>query len=818
MAAKKELNQVIESKIVESSLEDVMHNSMMPYSEYVILDRALPRVEDGLKPVQRRILYAMMELGVTPDKPYRKSARIVGDCLGKYHPHGDTSVYDAMVRMAQEFRMSVPLVDGHGNYGSVDGDSAAAMRYTEARLQPIAMEMLKDLEKNTVTWSLNFDDTLKEPDILPSRFPNLLVNGASGIAVGLSTNIPPHNLGEVIDGVIAYIDNPRISLVNMMKIIKGPDFPTGGFIIAGEELFNAYLTGKGKIKLRAKMEIEVDAGKKYIVITEIPYGVNKASLLQKINELREDGKRKELFADIADIVDESDRNGMRAVIKLKKDANTARLIPALYKFSDLEVTFGINMLAIADGRPQQLGLLEMLKYYVEYQRLIVHKRTQFDLAAARAREHILSGLIIAIKNIDEIIKIIRGSKNQTEAKAAMRQRFNLSEKQVQAIVDMRLGRLTKLEITNLQNELASVRECIKEYEFILSSQKNEYNVVKKEISDLKRAYKSARRSEFLSESKAVLKIPERDTNAIEEKEGWLIVGGDGNVKYVSNRAFSQASESADGLSTFEVISHSVKCDNLHNVSGFTNMGNFVNIDISKMEEQRLRSKGLPLEKICPEAKKDEVLVAAFDNKALLDKKLMFFTKMGMVKLSAAAEYSLNKKYYQAIVLKDGDLLVNVEILDREDMTMLYVSKDGMTLNAEISDVAVQGRKSAGVKGMQLSAGDSVVFAGLTDNEGEVIVATDKGFAKRVIIADIEVGKRYRKGLKICDLGARGGNAVIFASLVKRPYDIAAITDGGVAGISSEDIPVATRQNKCKEIFKNLNIVGISQHLKKESNL
>ena len=401
------------SKLIVQTMEDVMRDSMIPYSEAVILDRALPRVEDGLKPVQRRILYTMLQLGITPDKPYRKSARIVGDCLGKLHPHGDSSIYQAMVRMAQSFNMGAILVDGHGNFGSVDGDGAAAMRYTEARLTPLALELLRDIEKNTVRWSWNFDDTILEPDILPGRFPNLLVNGATGIAVGLATNIPPHNLMESIDGVIAYIDDPRISLKEMMKIIKGPDFPTGGVIIP-TELEKAYSTGKGKIQIRAKLHIENDGDKKIIVIDELPYQVNKAQLLENIIKVREE--KKGVLTGITDVVDESDRSGTRAVIKVKRDYNPKEIVNMLFKCTNLSVNFSFNMVAIADGKPQLMGLLDIIAYYVNYQREVVLRRTRYELDAAKKREHILQGLVIAVRNIDEVIAIIKASPNTTAAK------------------------------------------------------------------------------------------------------------------------------------------------------------------------------------------------------------------------------------------------------------------------------------------------------------------------------------------------------------------------------------------------------------------
>ena len=426
MARKKNEPEMIEptGQLFVEPLENVLHSSMLPYAEFVILDRALPRVEDGLKPVQRRILYTMHQMHLTPDRPHKKSARIVGECMGKYHPHGDSSVYDAMVRMAQDFNMGKMLVDGHGNYGSVDGDPAAAMRYTEARMQPLALELLRDIDKQTVTFSPNFDDSEDEPDVLPGRFPNLLVNGASGIAVGLATNIPTHNLEEVINGVVAYIDNPAISLEEMMTYIPSPDFPTGGVIIANE-LIQAYKTGRGKITVRAKITPEkTDNGKTNLIITELPYQVNKAQLLRKIIELREE--KKEELAGLDFVTDESDRTGMRAVIRVKKDADVDAILKCLYKYTDLEITFGINMVVIADGKPQQLGLLDVIRHYVKYQQKIIKRRTMFDLEHAQKRCHILEGLIIAVQNIDEVIAIIKKSDSTSDARNRLMQRFEIT--------------------------------------------------------------------------------------------------------------------------------------------------------------------------------------------------------------------------------------------------------------------------------------------------------------------------------------------------------------------------------------------------------
>ena len=449
-----------EQKVSFQTMEEVMHNSMMPYAEHVILERALPRVEDGLKPVQRRVLYAMYTQNLFPDKPYKKSAYIVGETMAKYHPHGDSSIYETMVRMAQDFSLREPLVDGHGCFGSIDGDGAAAARYTEARLAPIALELLRDIEKDTVKWALNYDDSLKEPTVLPGRFPNLLVNGSYGIAVGLATNIPTHNLAEVIDGVIAQIDNPRITLPELLKHLKGPDFPTGGYIINGSDIENIYKTGRGRLLVRSKTHIENGSnGKKLIVITEVPFQVNKAKMLADIMKLSDE--KKGILSSISDIRDESDMNtGMRAVIELRKDADVQKVLAYLYKYSDLQASFGVNMVAIAEGKPVQLGLLEINRYYIEHQREVERRRVRHDLDKARLDEEIYAGLLIAIQNIDEVIKIIKSSPNVRTARERLREAFSLSERQATAILEMRLQRLTALEVESIELKLKELRELI----------------------------------------------------------------------------------------------------------------------------------------------------------------------------------------------------------------------------------------------------------------------------------------------------------------------------------------------------------------------
>ncbi len=465
------------------SMDDVMHNSMIPYAEHVILERALPRVEDGLKPVQRRIIYTMLELGNTPDKPHRKSARIVGDCLGKFHPHGDSSVYDAMVRMAQDFNMRLPLVDGHGNFGSIDGDSAAAMRYTEVRMAPAAMDMVRDIDKDTVRFCLNFSDTLKEPEMLPGRFPNLLINGANGIAVGLTTSIPTHNPKEAIDAVIARIKNPDISLDDIMKIMPCPDFPTGGYIIKSSEIRNAYATGRGKLLNRARTHIEtLKNGKKLIVVTEFPYQVNKARALEGILKLVQD--KKAAFSNVTDIRDESDRQGIRAVIELKKDADEQKILKQLFKYSDLQKTFGVIMVAIADGKPRQLSLLELIDYYIRYQEDVVTRRTRHELEAAEHRAHVLDGLLIALLNIDEVIRLIRASKSPKIAKQALMDAFDLTAIQAEAILDLRLQRLTNLEQIAIEREHQELLKEIARLKALLASKKKLDKLIIDELSEI----------------------------------------------------------------------------------------------------------------------------------------------------------------------------------------------------------------------------------------------------------------------------------------------------------------------------------------------
>ncbi len=781
--------------IFVTPIEDVMPQSMLPYAEFVILDRALPRVEDGLKPVQRRILYTMLEMGLTPDKPHKKSARIVGDCMGKYHPHGDSSVYDAMVRMAQDFNMRMTLVNGHGNFGSVDGDPAAAMRYTEARLEPLALELLKDLDKETVPFSFNFDDSLLEPDILPGRYPNLLVNGANGIAVGLATNIPTHNLGEVIDGACAYIDNPKITLEEMMKIIPGPDFSTGANIIKNE-LVQAYQTGRGKITLRADYRVEItEKGEKAIIINELPYQTNKAELLRKIMIMKEE--KKEALADVNEIVDESDRTGMRAVIYCRKDANIDAILEFLCKYTDLECTFGINMVAIAGGKPQQLGLLDMLKYYTQYQRQVVLRRTKFELKEAQARCHILEGLIIGVHNIDEVVRIIKTSESTADARRRLMETFALSERQAQAILDLRLARLAKLEITKLELELKQLRELIERLRKIIDSKTLQMNIVKSEMLEIKKKYKSERRTRIYD---SVEQIPYIRKDIRRAACPWRVcITATDNIKFIESDEFdAKIKKPISVKATREyLIKQSVAVSSEAKALIFTNLGNVITLDLSRQESAEFRALGKRLKDICSDVETGEkpVKIFAFDEK-LPEGDVMFFTKQGMVKRSPWSEYDLNKTYLPAMKLKPMDEVIAVETFDTDEFSnMLFVTKGGMCLNAFKDDVPTQGRVAGGVKGITLNTGDYVIFACQQNGEGEIIITTPTGAVKRVISSIIAQYARGGKGLIISD---RDKCDVLFADYVTMPYAVAIVNeDYSVKEISTEDIPIKDRAVKGK---------------------
>ena len=751
--------------IIQMPLEDVMHMSMMPYAEHVILERALPRVEDGLKPVQRRILYTMMELGNTPDKPHRKCARIVGDCLGKYHPHGDSSVYDALVRMAQDFSMREPLVDGHGNFGSLDGDSAAAMRYTEARMAPLALQMLRDLDKDTVPFSLNFDDTLKEPDILPARYPNLLVNGASGIAVGLATNIPTHNLREVIAAVDLRIDNPKATLDDFMQLLPGPDFPTGGILLKTPELRVAYDTGRAKLTLRARAHIEKGLlGRSLIVITEIPYGVNKADMLAKILKVSEE--KKAMFSCIHDIRDESDRSGLRAVIEIKKDFDAEKILQKLYKYSDLQVTYGVNMVAIKDGKPMQLGLIPLLDAFIDHQKNVITRRSQYDLDQAKARAHIVEGLIRAVDVLDEIIKTIRASKNGKEARERLCAQFEFTELQAQAILDLRLQRLTGLEILALQNEFEQLKKTIAELEGILGSEKKLLKVIKKELVEIGQQFGSDRRTSILREDPAASAAEEEETDLPVPEDCVVLYTRGGQLRRMLPRIFDKIDLSTQEADMPRFL---LRTQTDHTLLFFTDRGQCYMLPVTAIADSlRPKERGVALTGILSGFEADETCVQILDiAPGVFDHlpDILFFTRSGLIKRSPAKEYAVRRSRFAALSLKDGDAVVAVAYC-QERGDAVIITRGGMSIRFTLDSVPAQGRASGGVKGIALADGDRVILGATLQNSDQMLLFTECGYAKRVPGAMLDQQGRGGKGARIMPFNKNGSTGSYVAACKK----------------------------------------------------
>ena len=747
-------------EIIQRPMEEVMHISMIPYAEHVILERALPRVEDGLKPVQRRILFTLSELGVTPDKPHKKCARIVGDCLGKYHPHGDSSVYDAMVRMAQPYSMRGVLVDGHGNFGSIDGDSAAAMRYTEARMAPLALEMLRDIDKDTVPFSFNFDDSLKEPDMLPARYPNLLVNGTSGIAVGLATNIPPHNLREAIDAAILLMDKPDASLQELMRVMPAPDFPTGGRLIRNDEIARAYETGRGKLTLRARVHIEDGtAGRKLIVITEVPYQVPKAAMLEKILKLSEE--RKAQLGGIYDIRDESDRTGLRAVIELKRDVDPMQILSVLYKYSDLQVTFGVNMVAIAEGRPMQLGLKALLTYYIDHQKRVVTRRTKYELEQARAKEHILAGLMVAVDHLDEVIALIRRSKTPKEAKEQLISRFGLSDVQAQAILDMRLQRLTGLEIDTLRREYAAILRTIERLEGILKSEKKLIAVIRSEMGEIRERFGDDRRTELIEDDAAAL--PAAELQPVAEETAILRLK-DGQIRRMSPRMvdkfLQQPGVREDTLEVVQTLTDA-------SCYFFTNLGNCFMLDVARIPEtMRLKERGSLLTGLVAGLADGEHMVAmrcARSDEMEALGELIFITKNGQVKRTAAGEYGIRRSRFAAITLKGDDEVVAVTCVSPDAKgDLMLVTRQGMGVRFRLAEVSPTGRATAGVRGIDLGEGDAVCWYALPAPGDMLLLVSDRGFGKRMMADDVDRQKRAGKGQKLLPMSRSGETGACLA--------------------------------------------------------
>ena len=768
------------------SMDDVMHDSMLPYAEHVILERALPRVEDGLKPVQRRIIYTMLELGNTPDKPYRKSARIVGDCLGKFHPHGDSSVYDAMVRMAQDFNMRLPLVDGQGNFGSIDGDSAAAMRYTEVRMAPAAMDMVRDIDKDTVRFCLNFSDTLKEPEMLPGRFPNLLINGANGIAVGLTTSIPTHNPREAIDAVIARIKNPRISLDEIMKIIPCPDFPTGGYIIKSDEIRNAYATGRGKLINRAKTHIEeLKNGKKLIVVTEFPYQVNKARALEGILKLVQD--KKAAFSGVTAIRDESDRTGIRAVVELKKEADAQKVLKQLFKYSDLQKTFSVIMVAIAEGKPKQLSLLELIDHYIRYQEEVVTKRTKYELDAAKHRAHILDGLLIALLNIDEVIALIRASKSPKVAKAGLMERFELTAVQADAILDLRLQRLTNLEQLAIEREHADLQKTIARLQGLLSSKRKLDAVIIDELSEIAQKYGDARRTQLIDAEESA--DEEAEPVTLDEPAAVLVLPENKLRRIPLKLLTDELVRESGAVAVYKTVTSAT-------LRMITDKGFMLSLPVSDIPESKPAAKPTNLSALIPVESGEQVIGSFIDGEK--QGRYIFYTANGMVKSTAAEEYLTRTKRVAAITLKDDRLISFEYVLDETDLSIMLVTRRGMGIRFEASSVPLTGRQTGGVHGIKLEPGDSVVYGHSVTEEGELLTVTDRGYMKRSFIFDHDLQGRNGKGAICFGFKKNGSNGteIVSAIHVTTPRDIVVYqAHGGKTVVNSEEVKIESRSGK-----------------------
>lgn len=792
------------SRVLQVEVNDEIKKSFIAYAMAVNVSRAIPDVRDGMKPVQRRILYSMGELNLFSDKPYRKCARIVGDCLGKYHPHGDSSVYGALVRLAQDFSIRCPLVDGHGNFGSVDGDPPAAMRYTEARLSKIASEMLRDLDKETVDWYPNFDDTLMQPTVLPSRFPNLLVNGSDGIAVGMATNIPPHNLGEVISAVDALIDNPDITVDELMEYVPAPDFPTGGLIMGRGRIRQAYRTGRGGIIIRAKTEIEeAENGKHRIVVTELPYQVNKAELIKTMAELVKD-KRVE---GISDIREESDRDGMRIVIDVKRDAQPQVVLNTLYKHTDLQTSGGIIFLALVKGEPKILNLKEMLYYYLEHQKEVIERRTRFDLARAEEREHILQGLVIALANIDRVIQLIKESKDKYEASAKLIAEFLLSDKQAGAILEMRLQRLTSLEVESIRAELKDIEERIADFKDILARPERITAIVKTELGEIKDKYDAPRRSEIC------IDYDEIDIGDLIDREDVVIsMTHSGYVKRLPVCEYKAQHRGGTGITAHKpkeedfVENMFVTCTH-DDLLFFTNYGRVYSIKAYEVPEAERTARGRAIVNLL-QLSSDEKVNAVIPVKENSDHSgyLMLATRDGLVKRTAFSEFeSIRKVGKIAISLNEGDELISVQILENDD-EILLASSGGKCIRFPAASVRPTGRSSMGVRSIRLGSGERVVDMAVIrkDCDQEVLTVSQYGYGKRSDIDEYRIQSRAGKGTLAGKFNEVTGELVNL-KLINPSDDVMMIADNGIIiRIRAEEISKISRNTKGVRIMKMKN--------------
>lgn len=777
-----------EGKVIAVDINKEMKRCYIDYAMSVIVGRALPDVRDGLKPVHRRILYSMSELGLAPEKGYRKCARIVGEVLGKYHPHGDRSVYDALVRMAQDFSMRYMLVDGHGNFGSVDGDSAAAMRYTEAKMNKIAVEMLRDITKETVDFIPNFDGEEKEPVVLPSRYPNLLVNGSSGIAVGMATNIPPHNLGEVIDGTIMLIDNPEVTVLELMTSIKGPDFPTGATIMGKAGIRAAYETGKGRIIVRAKAEIEEENNRHRIIVTEIPYQVNKAKLIENIADLVKDKR----IVGISDLRDESDREGMRIVIELKKDANPNVVLNLLYKHTKMQDTFGVIMLALVNNEPKILNLKQVLSHYIEFQKEVVTRRTVFELNKAEARAHILEGLRIALDNIDEVISIIRSSKTTEIARNTLMDRFGLSDKQAQAILEMRLRRLTGLERDKIEEEYAELMKEIEYLKSILESEEKLLSVIKEELIEIKRRYNDDRRTSI---EKVMNEIDIEDL--IQEEDVVVTLTHSGYIKRISADTYSAQRRGGRGIQAMstkedDFVEHVSITSTHSDVLFFTNKGRVYKLRAYEIPDAGRTAKGTNIINLIAIEQDERIETVLTIGDDVSDGFLFMGTKQGLVKKTHLSEFkNLRKNGLIAINLREGDELLKVKVT-RGDADIILVTQDGNAIRFNETDVRPMGRTASGVRSINLRENDIAVCMDIAVEDEDLLVISENGFGKRTPITEYKVQRRGGTGLITYKLSEKTGK-VVGATVCKLEDELMLINTSGVAiRINVSDISVTSR--------------------------
>ena len=802
-----------DNKMIQHEIHDEMKNSYIDYAMSVIVSRALPDVRDGLKPVHRRILYGMSQLGVTPDKPHKKSARIVGDVMGKYHPHGDSSIYDAMVKMAQDFSTRYMLVDGHGNFGSVDGDGAAAMRYTEARMTPYALQMLRDIEKETVDFVPNFDEEEKEPSVLPARIPNLLVNGSNGIAVGMATSIPPHNLGETIDAACYMIDHDDATIDDIIKIVKGPDFPTGAMIMGKNGIREAYKTGHGKITVRSRTEIEeTSRGRMQIVVTEIPYQVNKARLIEKMALLVKEKK----IEGISTIRDESSRHGMRIVIELKKDANPQITLNRLYKHTQLQDTFSMIMIALVNGQPKVLSLYDILSEYLKHQKDVLTRRTQYDLKKAEARAHILEGLRIALDNIDEIIKIIRSSYN--DAKEKLMNRFELTDIQAQSILDMRLARLQGLEREKIENEYAELMEKIAYYNSLLADEKLLMGVVRDEMQEIKEKYGDERKTKIAA---AVNEIDEEDL--IQEESVAVTLTHLGYLKRIPADTYKTQKRGGKGIAGLTTRENDFVKDliitSTHDyLMFFTNLGKAHKIKAYEIPEATRTAKGTPavnfLNLLQRERINAVIPIKEFDE----EKYLMAVTKSGVIKKTALSQFDTNRKNgIIAINLKDDDELIDIKQTSGDD-DVIIVTKHGKSIRFNEKDVRPMGRAAGGVRAIKLDWGDEVVSMCLVHKDDELLVVTENGFGKRTAVKEYKVQERGGKGILTYDKKKFNKTGeLIGAVTVEEDDEVLLInSDGIIIRIAAQDVSQlgrATQGVKIMKVAEDANIISMAKVIK-----